>query len=165
VWHCDDGYLVSSSYNVLIAYGHNGVELQRFDGGGEHQHFENFVAAARAGDPSMLNAECAEGHISSGLCQLGNISYRLGAEAGRGEARPLSSEAAPFGDDEAGNEAWGRMSTHLSENGVDGSAAYTVGPVLTFDPGTERFWGSDAKAAEELATGSHRSGYRFDRNA
>ncbi|HFE53113.1 MAG TPA: twin-arginine translocation signal domain-containing protein [Bacteroidetes bacterium] len=41
-------------------------------------HFKNFIDAVRARDPKLLNAPIEEGHISSALCHLANISYRLG---------------------------------------------------------------------------------------
>lgn len=163
VWIAEEGYLVSVSYNNLIAFDKDGNELRRFTGGDDNQHFRNWVEAALAEDPSMLNAQPIEGHRSSGMCQLGNLSYRLGAEQGLGERRPLSATDAPFGEGEdPGNEAFGRMRKHLAVNGVEGDVEYVTGPVLRFDPSTELFHGDHAAAAEELAAGHHREGYTFD---
>ena len=44
----------------------------------EYPHYQNFVDAIRAGDPKMLNCDVLEGHLSSSLPHLGNISYRVG---------------------------------------------------------------------------------------
>ena len=41
-------------------------------------HFENFIAAVRSRQAETLHAPLQEGHFSSTLCHLGNISYRLG---------------------------------------------------------------------------------------
>ena len=41
-------------------------------------HFENFIAAVRSRQSDMLRAPLEEGHFSSTLCHLGNISYRVG---------------------------------------------------------------------------------------
>ena len=41
-------------------------------------HIHNFHRAVRSRDPADLNAEIEEGHYSSALCHLANISYRLG---------------------------------------------------------------------------------------
>jgi hypothetical protein len=41
-------------------------------------HFQNFVDAVRAGDPKILNCDVLEGHYTSTLPHLGNISYRVG---------------------------------------------------------------------------------------
>ena len=44
----------------------------------EGDHFANFIQAVRNRKPETLNAEIEEGHISSALAHLANISYRLG---------------------------------------------------------------------------------------
>jgi len=41
-------------------------------------HFRNFFDSVRAGKREMLNADINETHLSTALCLLGNISYRLG---------------------------------------------------------------------------------------
>jgi predicted dehydrogenase len=43
-----------------------------------HLHFENFIECVRSRKPSNLKAPILEGHLSSTLCHLGNVSYRLG---------------------------------------------------------------------------------------
>jgi hypothetical protein len=44
----------------------------------ESPHYQNFVDAIRAGDRAKLNCDIAEGHLSSALPHLANISYRTG---------------------------------------------------------------------------------------
>jgi len=44
----------------------------------EYPHFQNFVDAVRAGDPKMLTCDILEGHLSSTLPHLANISYLVG---------------------------------------------------------------------------------------
>jgi predicted dehydrogenase len=46
--------------------------------GARASHFQNFIDAVRKRDRSLLNADILEGHLSSALCHLGNISYRTG---------------------------------------------------------------------------------------
>ncbi len=41
-------------------------------------HFENFIAAVRSRKSEELKASLDDGHLSTALCHLGNISYRLG---------------------------------------------------------------------------------------
>jgi predicted dehydrogenase len=41
-------------------------------------HFENFIECVRAHKAENLRATIEEGHLSTTLCHLGNISYRMG---------------------------------------------------------------------------------------
>ena len=41
-------------------------------------HYTNFIEAVRANSREKLNAEVEEGHRSTAVCHVGNISYRLG---------------------------------------------------------------------------------------
>ena len=72
------------------AQGGEGPGLGRAAGGGgqrperaheqERPHYQNFVDAIRAGDPKLLTCDIEEGHLSSSLPHLANISYRVGRE-------------------------------------------------------------------------------------
>ncbi|PYQ11529.1 MAG: gfo/Idh/MocA family oxidoreductase [Acidobacteria bacterium] len=44
----------------------------------ESPHYQNFIDAIRAGDPKVLACDIMEGHLSSALPHLANISYRVG---------------------------------------------------------------------------------------
>ena len=44
----------------------------------EYPHYQNFIDAIRAGDPKILTCDITEGHLSSTLPHLANISYRVG---------------------------------------------------------------------------------------
>ena len=131
--HCENGHVAGTS-----AFDKEGkpVKMEAEDDGRAGNHFENFVAAARAGKHEMLNADVLEGHLSSALGHLANISYRLGTP------QPLSKND-PFAY-EAGNEAFHRMREHLKANGVDPEKTQlTVGRALAFDPKTETFAGDE----------------------
>ena len=41
-------------------------------------HFENFIGCVRSRQPQNLKASIEDGHFSTALCHLGNISYRVG---------------------------------------------------------------------------------------
>ena len=91
-----------------------------------------------------LNADVLEGHYSSALCHLANISYRLGTEV------PFDKPAKAFGDDKEAYETLGRMEEHLKDNKVALSGLnYRLGRKLTFDEATESFVG-DAEANQHL---------------
>ncbi len=47
-------------------------------GAGDSSHFVNFIDALRSNDLGRCTADIEEGHLSSTLCHLANISYRLG---------------------------------------------------------------------------------------
>jgi predicted dehydrogenase len=72
-----------------------------FDEGAAHEssrmfHRQNFIDAVRSGTPGDLNADILQGHLSSSLCHLANISYRLGRQL------QFDSDTEKFvGDDEA----------------------------------------------------------------
>jgi predicted dehydrogenase len=44
----------------------------------EFPHYQNFIDAIRAGDPKKVTCDVMEGHLSSALPHLANISYRVG---------------------------------------------------------------------------------------
>lgn len=152
VFHCEHGYLVSTAYTKAVAFDLDGKEIKRFGGGGNH--FQNFLDAVKSGHRTDLNAQILEGHLSSALCHLGNISYLLGNE------EFLSRTDAPFGDQEAGNETFARMRQHLSKNGLDADkTTYQLGPALGFDPSSERFTGTGAEKANALLHRAFRKPY------
>lgn len=145
VFHGTDGTVVIPSYDSGIVFDKDGNRVKEFKGGGESLHFANFVAAVRARKASMLNSDILEGHLSSALCHLGNISYRLGQE------QPFSQKAKAFGDDKAALETLERMQEHLKENKVPlDSTMYRVGRKLALNPQTETF--VNDKQADALLT-------------
>jgi len=145
VFHCEKGYLVSASYEKLVAYDNDGNEVKVFQGGANH--FQNWLDAIKADDPGVLNTTPEMAHVSAAMCHLGNISYRLG------EKMRLDATDIPFGYQEAANESFARMREHLVANGIEPKTTdYAVGPVLTFDPKKERFQGESAEKANRLLT-------------
>jgi predicted dehydrogenase len=44
----------------------------------EYPHYQNFIDAIRAGDSKLLTCDVLEGHLSSTLPHLANISYQVG---------------------------------------------------------------------------------------
>ncbi len=113
-------------------------------------HFQNFIRAVRSRKTEDLNADILEGHLSSALCHLANISYRLG--------QPM-----PFGK---GYEALGdcpevKASIRSIEENLEGALGmdlkkytYQLGVKLQFDAAAEKFIGNDK--ANELLTRPYR---------
>lgn len=152
VFHCEHGYLVSTAYTKAVAFDLDGKVIRTFTGGGNH--WQNFLDAVKNNDTSIQDAPILEGHLSAGLCHLGNISYLLGRE------ETLMSTDDPFGDREAANETFRRMKKHLTDNGLDAAKTlYEMGPALAFDPKTERFTGERAEDANALLHRPMREGF------
>ena len=90
-----EGYLVLNGDKWATFFGDKEEPGPSGDGGGDH--FGNFVKAVHARKPDLLNAEILEGHLSSALCHLGNMSYRLG------RSLVFDPKAETFGTDEVAN--------------------------------------------------------------
>lgn len=141
VFYGSEGYVVCPSYSSGIAFTKDGEKVAEFKGGGDH--FENFITAVRARNHELLHADILEGHISSALCHLGNISYRLG------ESRPISEATHALGSDTAAVDAVNRMIEHLSANNVNVKETQVrCGPRLMLDPAAERVIGNESANAQ-----------------
>ncbi|MCE9607527.1 MAG: gfo/Idh/MocA family oxidoreductase, partial [Planctomycetia bacterium] len=115
--------------------------------------FRNFVDAMRSRKRENQYADILEGHYSSALCHLGNISYRLG------EVAPFDAQAKAFGDDKDAYEALARMEEHLGTGNKLTLAGekFHVGKKLTIDAANEKFL--DAPDADKLLTRDYRAGF------
>jgi predicted dehydrogenase len=153
LFECEKGKLVVG-ISGSAAYSEDGQLIQRFSGAGDH--FRNFADAVKSRKRSDLNSEALEGHLSTALCHLANISYRLGATRGAGEvAKALRTDA--------GHEAADRTVAHLRDNSVDvDKAEFRIGRPVRIDPKTERF-GADEEA-NKLATREYRKPYVVPEN-
>ncbi len=149
VVHCAGGFLRIPNYESAIAFDRDGKELRRWQG--TQDHYANFVAAVKSRKAADLAADIREGHVSSALCHMGNVSWQLGA------ARSEEEMTAAVADTPHAAEALSRMLTHLGANGIDlEQAPLRVGRWLAMDPATERFADADAR---RLATREYRPGF------
>jgi predicted dehydrogenase len=115
--------------------------------------FGNFIDCVRSRRRSELNAEIEVGYLSSQLCHLGNISYRLGHET------PFSQGCKALGDDKAAYEAFESMKQSLDKEAdlQVNDLSYRLGRTLKFDAKAERFVGDDE--ANKLVTRQYRAGF------
>jgi hypothetical protein len=114
-----------------------------------------FIAAIRAGDPSMANGTAEEAHYACVLGHLMNNSYRLGWKV------PFNTKAGGFSDNPQAQEHFEKLHEIMAKGvGVPDDSEYIVGPWLTFDPQTERHTGEFADAANELLKDPNRTGYQ-----
>lgn len=114
-----------------------------------------FIAACRAGDPSMANGNALERHYGCVLGHLMNNSYRLGSEV------PFNAKAGGFADNSDASEHFHRLHETMSKGvGIPAEGnSYTVGPWLSYDPSTERHVGDHAEQANALLKDSNRAGF------
>lgn len=150
IFYGSEGFLVCPSYSSAIAYSNDGEVIQKFGGGGDH--FGNFIKAVRSRKVEDLNADILEGHLSSALCHLGNISYRLGDE------QPFGQTPKAFAKDKDAGETFARMEQHLKDNKIGLNAIQCrIGHKLSVDAAKEVFIGD--KAANAMLTRPYRKGF------
>ena len=119
---------------------------------GQVDIFENFIQAVRNRKEEHLDAHVFEGHVSSGLCHLANVSYRLGEKKG------FNKKNKSFGENKKAYEYFERMQDHLRENGLKlEETEYVVGRNLKFDPDTESIIGD--QEANDLLGRKYRKPY------
>lgn len=149
IWYGTEGVLVCPSYTSGIVLNNDLQVVTSFSGG--EDHFANFLKAVRSRKVEDLNADILEGHLSSALCHLGNISYRLGVE------QPFD-KGQVFGNDKEATATLERMTTHLRTSGVKlEETKLRVGPRLQIDTRTETFIGN--RDANQMLTREYRKGF------
>jgi predicted dehydrogenase len=137
IFYGTEGYLVlGANYGSASVFDPKGKPVTSFKGGGDH--FGNFLSAVHSRNPADLNAHILDGHLSSALCHLGNIGYRLGDLHSPGEA--LERLKSLKTNDNV-QETLDRTIAHLADNKVkfDDRTQLRIGACLPFDPKTETF--------------------------
>lgn len=152
VFEGSDGYLVITSYHGGAAFDSRGRKIQEFHGAGDH--LSNFLKAVRSRNRADLNADIEQGHLSSALGHLANISYRIG---NRVSLDHLPSQLAAMPVEAEAREALDRMLPHLERNGISRDAEVQLGLPLAFDPASETF--ADHSAANAMLTREYRQPY------
>lgn len=150
VIHCEGGALVLPNYSSARALDREGQEIAKW--AGARNHFQNFIDAVRTRRRADLNADILEGHLSSALCHQGNISYQIAKQVPGLRARDRISWPAD------GLVNYDRFIGHLERNEIPlESTDVALGPVLDFDPATERFIDNDQ--ANQLVSRDYREGF------
>ena len=129
----------------------DGNLVRTFEGGNQ-DHFANFLKGVRSRKVSDLNADILEGHQSTALCHIGNISYRLGDRASSHE---IEISLGRLNVHEKVRETFERTRTHLAENEIDTDGyALTLGQLLELNSENEDFL--DHPGANALLTREYR---------
>jgi predicted dehydrogenase len=148
-----EGYVVMTSYDSGTAFDKDGNMVTSFRGGADH--FANFLTAVRSRKIKDLHADIEEGHLSSALCHLGNISYLLGEEGSTADAQK-KLESVKTTDN--AKETFERTMAHLKDNSVDlETIKVRMGANLVFDPKTETFPGDGMEKANAMLTREYRA--------
>ena len=103
----------------------------------------------------MANGNMEEAHYGCVLGHLMNNSYRIGEEV------PFNEKACKFGDNKDVHEPFMKLHSIMKDGcGVpEDKAKYMSGPMLAFDPKTERFTGDHSEAANKLLRDPNRKGF------
>jgi predicted dehydrogenase len=153
IFEGSEGSLVMTSYSDGAAFDKEGNKVQEFSGGGDH--YGNFLEAVRSRKHTDLHADIEEGHLSSALCHLGNISYVLGNQMG---VQELKEQLKVMTSAENLQGTYERFTEHLAANKLDlGNTRLSLGPKLKLDVPHEKF--VDHATADALLTRDYRPPY------
>jgi hypothetical protein len=150
IYYCANGYMTVPNYTSATAFDLDGNVIQRWSG--TENHYQNWINAVRSRRHQDLHADILEGHLSSALCHLANVSYRLG--------QPQSFEPRQnvFGDSAIAQNTMVVMEEHLAANQVPlSSTKLVVGRRLAVHPTNENFPGDED--ANRMLTRQYRPGF------
>ncbi len=150
IWYGTEGTMVSSSYDAAVVLDPQDKVVKQFKGGG--QHHANFIKAVKSRKVEDLNADVEQGHISSALCHLANISYRMGTLHPFESLSMLNQRSSLAPEIE-------RLRVHLEDNkiAINSDLRLQVGMDLAFDPAKEQFTGY--RQANAWLTREYRKGF------
>ena len=155
IWYGTEGFAVAPNYASGAAFDYDGNPLGAWSGGTYQQHFANFVKAIKSRNHRDLHLDIEDGHLSSALAHLGNVSWALGEVASPGTRPRIAA------DDKHVAASLDSFAAHLAENDVDFSKTpLKLGRELTLDPKTEK---STDPEANRLFTREYRKGYELPR--
>ena len=150
VVECEGGMMIVPNYWNATAHDRDGKVIKEFKG--RDGHMQNFIDVVRSRKTAGLFGPIDEGHVSSALCHLGNISYQVGRTLKPGELAERTKGNSLTA------EATGRMAEHLAAHGVDfAKTPLTLGATLTVDGDKEQFKGEFSAAANKFITREYRA--------
>lgn len=109
VIHGSEGFIVDASWFDL-----QGNLVKKFEGKAIN-HFANFIDAVRSNDRQILKADIVQGHQSTALCHIGNISYRVGQDVGASE---IPKRVSSLKMNDSVQATVDSMLEHLASNGL-----------------------------------------------
>lgn len=155
IWWGSEGYVVAPNYSSGVAFDYDGREMGKWSEGGDQNHYDNFIKGVKSRRHEDLHLDIEDGHLSSALAHLGNVSWALGQPVEPGTRPSLAA------DEQRVSKTLESFESHLAENGVDfAHAKLLLGRTLSIDPTTEK---SDDPEANQLFTREYREGYELPR--
>lgn len=155
IWYGTEGFVVGPNYTSGVAFDYDGNELGKWSGGSYQQHFGNFVKAIKSRNHADLHLDIEDGHLSSALAHLGNVSWALGKPVASGTQPSLAA------NDKHVAASLDTFATYLAENAIDyATTPLKLGRELTIDPKTET--STDAEA-NRLFAREYRKGFELPR--
>lgn len=152
----DGGRIIRDKY---YAKGSNEAQTISYDPGKVTPggNWGSFIAACRAGDPSLANGNALDAHYACVLGHLMNNSYRLGEQV------PFNAQAGGFSNNSDTNEHFQKLHGIMSNGAgiAEDGAEYTVGPWLSYNPETESHVGERADEANALLKDPRRAGFEL----
>ena len=134
---CENGYIYGTSL-----YDNEGNKVKDFEKSGIGGPQDNFVNALRTGKRSDLKTDIEEGHLSTSLCHMGNISYQIG------EKHPVEELITIIKDNNYLYQVYRDMNEHLLKHEIDlKKEQLIIGKQLTMDSKKEQFTGEHSKMA------------------
>ncbi len=126
VVQCEHGYINVAENGAAVAYDNDGKKLEAFEGSDNGAHRGNWIKALKS--RKVVHGILEEGHLSTSLCHLANISYLAGAEKANAQlADAVASNLAT-------KDAYWRTLDHLKLNEVNlDETKPIVGPLLQVD--------------------------------
>jgi predicted dehydrogenase len=147
---CEGGSVIVRSYTSAVAVDRDGKVVKEFNG--KDRHMQNFIDVVRSRKKADLYGPIEEGHVSSALCHLGNLSHQIGKTVPVGALRERVRGNSQLA------EAYGRMVEHLAVNDVDlDKTPLTLGAPLEVDAKHESFKGEFAAQATPMLTRNYRA--------
>jgi hypothetical protein len=147
---CEDGAYIAGTKTGSV-FDRTGREINAFHDRRNpdeqaQAHQANFVAAMRSRRTGDLNAEILEGHLSTSLCHMANVSYRLGTSA------TMNATLTATRGNSQWEDACERFRRHLDANGVDlQKTPALLGPWVTMNADATEFVGANAEQANALS--------------
>ncbi len=142
VIECEGGWM---DLTAPAAYDNDGKRIKDFRRNGKDNHYAHFIRAMRSRKIEDLRCDILQGHLSTSLCHIGNISHRIGQASGAEAIREVMQA------DKSHAEAFERFGAHLAANQIElDKTPAVLGPWVEIDRTTEKFTGPFAAAANRL---------------